>query len=124
MTTIGKFFVLIVTVLSIMACKHAEEASASTQSTSEVVSIFDEQGNPLIQITNPKSINGIKEVIQKRQRTMVKILPIFTHQVELQNGELTERWLLNKKGYMKQAGMGDQSLYIIANPSIILSQLD
>lgn len=102
-------FILII----LMSCK----SYSTTEST--IINIYNSDNQLVLQINDANDIAQLKSAFLEKQKTFVKILPVYEHTIEIELNNTQEVWLVNAAGYMQNKSGNDSTLYRIQIPPVL-----
>lgn len=83
--------------------------------------LYDLNGKVLDKIDEPAKVAVIVEHLNNMTPRYEKILPLYTHRLDLIAPSETSSWLFNNTGYMKQNDPASTTLYRFENTDLLLN---
>lgn len=107
--------VILVGLITLSGCGHqkAVESSNDNSTNNNKIVLLDKKGNEIVSILEQKKLAEVLAIIEARQPMTEKIMPIFEHQLVIQQPDGQEQWLYSKHGYLKANDSDNSQIYKI-----------
>lgn len=114
-----KIMCIATVVMNLVSCTQPEPTRESSVTTT--VYLYNNRNELIFQSTDPTYVQKVAATLNERKETLVKILPIFSHKIVVQNGSNKEAWLINTAGYLKSETGSQEKLFTVSHPEPLLT---
>ena len=121
-----KLSLVVMALFHLIACKPsvtASESDSSRQATKKIVIYDMHKKQQRAVITDEKDVEDVLKQIEQRKKVLLKRLPVFKYEVQINQKGKDVIWLFSKEGIIQKKGIKGTDLQQIKNPEMIAKHI-